>query len=133
MSVGTKDDKYGTVQIDVSSGLYKIKLVYKSGYVTCEKSLQQFRSRFGCVSTGGEEFGIYVTDLMGKVLLPHVDPPQYSHDGNNTRSSFITFKSAIHLVKGTTLQIWYANDFNDKREQNNNGTVQYYVLAWKQD
>ena len=133
MSVGSKDDKYGTVQIDVASGLYKIKLVYKSGYVTCEKSQPKFRSRFGCDRAIGKEFGIYVTNLEGNVLLPDVNFPQYLHDGNNTMSSFITFKNAITLVKETTLQIWYANDFNDKREHYNNGTVQYYVLAWKQD
>ena len=133
MSVGTKDDEFATVQVDVESGLYKIKLVYKSGYVTCENSLPKFRSRFGCDKDSGKEFGLYVIDLQHTVLLPHVDPPQYWHDGNNTMSSFITFKNAINLVKGTSLQIWYKNDYNGFRENRNNGTVEYYVLAWKQD
>lgn len=133
MSVGAKDDKFATVQVDVESGSYMIKLVYKSGYVTCYKSNPELRSRFGCDRTSGKEFGIYIVGPDLTVLLPSSNDPQYWHDGNNTMSSFITFKNAINLVKGTHLQIWYANDFDHKREDHNDGTVEYYVLAWKEE
>ncbi len=131
MKVGAKGSTYGTVTVNIPTGLYKIKLVYSSGYLCCVADSANYRTNFGCKTSTREAIEISITTVNNAPLLPGANG--YTHDGKNARSAFVKFNDAINLVKGQKLRIWYLEDLNNSYETDNNGNVFMYVLAVKQD
>ncbi len=72
-----------------------------------------------------------ITKTDNTVLLP--GNKGSTHDGRNSRSTFVTFNNPLYLTHGQELRIWYKEDRMKWSEQDNHGSVFMYVLAIKQD
>ncbi len=131
VKVGAKGGAYGNVTVNVPTGLYKIKLVYSSGFLACIPR-GNYKTTFGCHTPEIDRVDMVITTTDNLVLLP--GSKEYKHDGNLSRSLFVTFNDAIHLVQGEKLRIWYKEDLKDKNnhELDNLGATYMHVLAIKQ-
>ncbi len=125
--VGAKGNKYGSVTVNVPSGLYKIKLVYHSGFLSCIPDYNNYHTTFGCRSSQIDRMDMRVTKESNAIILPGNNG--FTHDGEISRSTFVTFNDAIQLVQGQKLRIWYREDLFNSQETDNSGSTLMYVLA----
>eukprot|EP00112_Aurelia_sp_Birch-Aquarium-sp1_P021542 Seg583.4_Seg583.2 transcript_id=Seg583.4_Seg583.2/GoldUCD/mRNA.D3Y31 product="hypothetical protein" protein_id=Seg583.4_Seg583.2/GoldUCD/D3Y31 len=115
IEVGSKDNKYASVTVDVPHGKYKIKLIHHSGFLKCSTYYLFKRSNFGCIKEGESDvILIVVTDNQDKILLPKgfLTQAAYSHDGNKSNSKYIIFNDVIELKPGKQLRFWYTEDLD---------------------
>ncbi len=126
----SKGNKYGSVTVNVPSGLYKIKLVYHSGFLSCVADYKNYHTKFGCRTPRMNEIIMRVTKDSNAVILP--GSKGYTHDGEISNSTFVTFNDAIQLVQGQKLRIWYREDLFNSQETDNSGSTLMYVLAISQ-
>lgn len=129
--VGALRNQYASVRVKIPSGRYNLKLVVAVAFFSCS-GREDFHlyNNFGCITRDGRsEILMIITDKNNTVLLP--GPDGYSHDGNLSRSSFVTFKDPIDLVHGQELRIWHKNDLDDVSEDDNFGVSYMRVLALK--
>ncbi len=128
--VGARGDTYGTVTVNVPSGLYKIKLVHQSGFLSCVNKVIKYPTNFGCRHATLDRIDMQITNEDNTVLLP--GSKGYAHDGKISQSTFVTFNDAIQLIKGQKLRIWYKEDLINASLLDNSGSVRMFVLAIKQ-
>ena len=70
-----------------------------------------------------------VTKDSNAVILPGNNG--FTHDGEISRSTFVTFNDAIQLTQGQKLRIWYGEDLllSPANQVDNAGSTLMYVLA----
>ena len=72
MCFGAKDNSYGSFQLKKQGFISAIRLVHRSGYVTCDIHMDA-ASNWGCTKHGYRNIGeimIYVTDELDRIVLP---------------------------------------------------------------
>ena len=133
VTVGSSNDNYATIRVNIPSGRYKLKLVSITGYLSCiGAAYMEYFTTFGCMKQDGtNEIRMVVTDTNNTALLPN--SKGYSHDGKISKSVFITFNDPIDLQFGQDLRIWYKDDLENHSEHDNFGLTYIRVLALKID
>ncbi|XP_065053705.1 uncharacterized protein LOC135682654 isoform X2 [Rhopilema esculentum] len=131
--VGPSGNQYARILVDIPSGLYQLKLVSSTGFISCNGFGDPSRlTNFGCISmTGDDEIMMIVTDNKNSQLLP--GPRGYSHDGRASKSDYLTFNDQVQLTQGQEIRIWYRDDLNDNSESDNVGLTYFYVAAIRAD
>ncbi|XP_074618736.1 uncharacterized protein LOC141877610 [Acropora palmata] len=121
---GAKNDAYGSFTIPpIGHGYLKaLKLVYRSGYVTCKKT-PVLRSHWGCEVDS--EISIFVTDNQNKVQFPQdYSRSSYILPGyhkNSTELGFSALFSPLFVREGMEFRIWYVEDYKNGKEYDNSG------------
>lgn len=110
---GTRDDTFGTFTMKDSGVLQGIKLVHKSGYVSCAGP--SGKSNWGC---GGQPLSTIITDDMNNILLPKdVDMHGWYTIPNFTSRSteLVLGTSSKHVLvtEGQYMRLWYGEDLKD--------------------
>ena len=142
---GARDNQYGAFLIPKSGRLKAMKLIYKSGGVTCNP---YFSTTFwGCRH---EEYGnnallTVITDANKKTVMPPVEflktssercgskKDFYSLDGTTHSSPELVFPDLsipLSVSRDQELQIWYTHDLIDCTEDNNSGETCVDVYGW---
>ena len=121
---GAKNDAYGSFTIPpIGHGYLKaLKLVYRSGYVTCKKT-PVLRSHWGCEVDS--KISIFVTDNQNKVQFPQdYSRSSYILPGyhkNSTELVFSALFSPLFVREGMEFRIWYVEDYKNGKEYDNSG------------
>merc|ERR1712168_193205 len=125
---GARDNKYGSFRLNKEGFISGIKLVHRSGYVTCDINMDA-RSNWGCNNhgyRGAEWLMIYVTDEIDRIVLPNkrldtfYNQPGYHP---NTKELILTDRSStqVYGFEGMPLRLWYSEDLMDQSEGDNGG------------
>ena len=108
-----------------------IKLVYISGYVTCQKNIAPLGSHWGCL----DPFTLltYITNNRDEVIFPDRDGAAYTlpdYHANSSELVFRTLREPEKVRAGVEFRIWYRQDRLDSSEGNNAGQTcaEVYVL-----
>lgn len=110
-----------------------LKLVYISGYVSCQSDVDPYGSHWGCRKAN--ELTTLVTNGVNKVIFPQdYKNKSYTLSGYHFNSSDLVFNRLsppLTVAAGEEFRIWYKQDFDDKRESNNVGhtCADVYVLV----
>ena len=133
VKVGPSGNKYATVKVNVPTGRYKLKLISINGFISCiGSSYFDYFNNFGCMELNGtNEIRMVITDKNNTAILPGANG--YSHDGEISKSIFVTFNDPIDLEFGQTLRIWHKDDLEDHSEADNLGLTFIRVLALRID
>lgn len=131
---GAKNDSYGNFTITSDGTIIALKLVYISGFVTCNKVNQPYGSHWACQK--GSKIAIIVTNTKKEVMFPQNYQNQaYVLPGYHENSSELVFSRlspplALRVAAGEEYWVWYHEDFMDKSEYNNGGhtCVDVYAL-----
>ena len=127
VSMKPKSNGYAEVTAEIPSGTYRLILVHHSGYINCHP-VTWMKTKFGCSKTGGTKpIDLVVSDAKRKYLLP--GSKGFSYDGNESDSNLILFNDVIKIQHGQKLWFWNKEDFDNSYEQDNSGTVKFYILA----
>ena len=130
--VGPSGNRYARILVDIPSGLYQLKLVSSTGFISCNGFDTSRLTNFGCISmTGLDDIMMVVTDNKNSQLLP--GSRGYSHDGRASKSDYLTFNDQVQLTEGQEIRIWYRDDLNDNSESDNVGLTYFYVAAIRAD
>eukprot|EP00794_Sanderia_malayensis_P007247 gene7247-8055_t len=129
--VGAKNSAFASLTVQVSTGRYKIKLVYVNGFVSCVPNYVTYYTHFGCKLSTKDEIEMIVTQKDNTVMLP--GNQGVTHDGQKSRSTFVTYNDPVDLTYGQQLRIWHREDLHNSYEADNAGSVFMYVLAIKQE
>ena len=129
-----RDNGFFQFKVGVPSGNYKVKIVHKSGYLTC--SMLNHTSTLGCFFPGGNPDAMWIVltnDTSEEILLP--GPKGMTLEANVRRSntSFAIYNDSIELSEGENLRFWYKEDFDHSTgpEWDNNGVSYFYVYVIK--
>lgn len=125
----TRDNKYGTFTIKNNGLLNSIKLVHKSGSVSCRTGSGE--SNWGC---GTNHISTVVTNARNGILFPdYLSKSGWFSDPNFTSmsKSLILEDPSIytHVIKGQEMRLWYGEDILGKTEGDNRGKVCADVYA----
>ena len=138
---GTRDNQYGAFRIPNVGSLKTIKLIYKSGGVTCNKEANT--TYWGC---DYEQYGInglltVITTANKETVMPPVedlksttvcDKDFWILDGTTRSSPELVFPDLsvpLSVSPNQELQIWYTQDLSDCSENNNSGKTCVDVYA----
>ena len=142
---GARGDQYGAFNITKSGHLKTMKLVHKSGAVSCIPNYDT--SYWGCRSNyyGNNSLLTIITNASKESLLPPAGdlrkangwcfnkPHFYSLSGTTHKSPELVFSdlsNPLSVSRNQELQIWYGQDWMDCSENNNYGTTCVDVYAW---
>lgn len=111
-----------------------LKLVYISGYVTCQTNQHPHGSHWGCKKE--TELTTLVTNDRNEVVFPRYRKGNpYTIPGYNFNSPELVFKIVPRLLRqkvaaGEEFRIWYRQDLLNASESNNAGQTctDVYVL-----
>lgn len=123
---GAKNDSYGSFTIPpIGYGYLKaLKLVYRSGYVTCKRT-PVLGSHWGCEEDS--KIATIVTDKQNKVQFPQdYTRSAYILPGFHKNSSELVFSalfSPLFVREGMEFRIWYGEDHKDGIEADNSGST----------
>ena len=112
--------------------LVGLKLVHKSGHVTCDTSRSECMSRWAC-SCINNATTVITNHKKAKVFKNLTYDISKNHFGVNEKTSpdlvFINSAERIYASRHMELQIWYSQDLDDWTESNNGGKhcVDVYV------
>ena len=110
--------------------ILELKLVHRSGSLTCRDSDSSFSSNWGCGFDGHAESWTTITDSSKKELFPNTGTIPGGYTPKNAPSVVYTPTQAIPTNAGLDLQIWYTEDLKvDEWESNNGGTHCVDVLV----
>ncbi|XP_068721841.1 uncharacterized protein [Montipora capricornis] len=119
---GARNDSYGNFTIPSDGSLFRLKLVYRSGYVTYNKNKEPFGSHWGCKEGG---LCTLVTNAPNKVIFPQdYKNVSYSLINSHVNSSELLFNSlpSPQRVRAKEeFRIWYNEDLRDGHEDDNSG------------
>ena len=125
-----RGNRFGSFKLTEAGTLKAIKLVHKSGYVSC-KSGSSGNSYWGC---GADDISTAVTNSNNKVLFPNEMSIHGWYRLPNTNSDSMELvlersTSLIRMNKGEELRIWYGEDLRGMTESDNHGRacVDVYV------
>ena len=100
-----------------------IKLVYISGFVTCNKKKLPFGSHWAC--TNVSKIATIVTNAKNEVIFPqnykkrsYVLP---GYHGNSPELVLNELSPPLRVAAGDEYRIWYQGDFLDLLEADNDG------------
>ena len=139
---GARDNSYGIFKITKTGGVKTMKLVHKSGYLSCCSSCPS--SFWGCQSYLYVKDGLMtlITDTNRNILLPSKDHLIISHSGyakhsyqfpgTHHKSPELVFhnpSSPLTLSRNQELWIWYGQDYAGYSESNNVGKTCADVYA----
>lgn len=134
--IGAMGDSFGNFSVPTSGHVITFKLIYQSGYLQCS-SLDSHRSHWGCshpIVPAGYNMGIHITDSQRKRLLPKDEFMKdaessdcllrlyYSLPGLTIDSPellFDNFTTPLPVTVGEEFQIWFAEDFGNCLESDN--------------
>ena len=125
---GARDDQPGKFSINHEGMLIGVKLVHRSGYVTCAKNTPSYKSLWGC-GDHANIITLIANDRRQKLFNYNLG----SLGGVNGKKSreivYIDKTNPIYATKGMELQIWYSEDFSNSAESDNDGKhcVDVYV------
>ena len=136
---GARDNEYGTFTLQSNGKLEAIKLVNKSGHVTCDKNNTIHQSYWGCHQhpVVGHLVSIAVTDTSNKLIFPQ-GIHEYAQYGwmdarpQTSMSPELVLNDPAHSIvatKGMEMRLWYGEDFRDHTESDNDGRVCADVYA----
>ena len=113
---GAKDNAYGKFKLKDEGRVLAVKLVYKSGRVSCDG---RHYSHWGCFSDS-TALTIYVTDNHNRVILPKTlieskseNKVSYSLIGyvpNSPELVLTDYATSIYGTVGMEFRIWYSED-----------------------
>lgn len=117
-----------------------IKLVYRTGQVSCEKNTA-FNSRWGCYHHNGyikNPLNVVITDGNDNVIFPlekyiknaglwYYLP--FTDAGYSDELVFTNYENPPYLAQGSRLKIWYGEDLRKWRNTDNIGMVCVDVYA----
>ena len=134
---GTKNDSFGSFEIQEAGKVYSFKLVHTYGSVTCNTNLQS--TKWGCSYTGfGRHCLLTVITYRNKTVLPlaefvkGVDGYRYQLDGAHVNSPTLVFNllpTPLVVSIGQQFLIWYGQDLANYTEFNNAGETCADVYA----
>ena len=134
---GTKNDDFGSFEIQEAGKIYTFKLVHTSGSVTCDTNLES--TKWGCLHIGlGRHRLLTVITYRNKTVLPlaefatGVHDYRYQLDRAHVNSLTLVFNLLPTLLVvsiGQQFLIWYGQDLADNSEGNNAGETCADVYA----
>ena len=127
---GARGNKFGSFKLTEAGTLNSIKLVHKSGYVSC-MSGSSGNSNWGC---GGDAISTVVTNGNNQLLFPRdmSSDGWYTLPSRNSKSMELVLDKSTSLIrmnKGDELRIWYGEDLRGHTESDNHGRVCVDVYA----
>lgn len=121
---GARNDSYGNFTIWSSGTLMILKLVYLSGYVTCNSVLFPHGRNWACNSSS-PKIGTIVTNANNKVIFPqdyrNVSYTLNGFDASSPELLFTRVSSPIAVSAGEEFRVWYHEDFKNGTESDNAG------------
>lgn len=128
---GAKNDSYGNFTIHSNGTLVTLKLVYLSGYVTCNAKYVPHGSHWACKKDSN--IATIVTNGKNRVIFPQdYKNASYTLAGYHPNSSELVFNRLsppLSVRAGEEFRIWYHEDFQDGSESNNAGHTCTDVFA----
>lgn len=121
---GAKDSSYGTFKLRQSGTLTDLKLVYKSGYVSCRSG----KNHWGC---GDRDISLLLTGTDDRVIFPK-NVVSYKLPTYNANSEELVINNPNYnpVVKaGQELRLWHGEDLKNHWEGDNHGTTCADVYA----
>ncbi|XP_068722396.1 uncharacterized protein [Montipora capricornis] len=119
---GARDDSYGKFTIPSDGALFRLKLVYRSGYVTNNKNKEPFGSHWGCKQS---RLCTLVTNATNEVIFPQdYKTGSYSLANTHVNSSELLFNSLPspqRVRANEEFRIWFKADLLGRYENDNSG------------
>ena len=121
---GTKNNAYGTFNIQQSGKILALKLVHLSGRVKCDQNLNE--TRWGCLS----KLNTHITDVENHRLFPMDGSTvfdQYLYyslsgfDDNSPEIEFSNFSSPLSVDVCQEFRVWFGEDLINVFEYDNSG------------
>ena len=141
------NDAYGKFKITKTGRVRTMKLVRKTGAITCSSSASE--SYWNCESSWyRNKLMTIITNSIGEALLPPIGDLEalvgssnpdcakkhfYSLDGIHGKSPELVFRhlsSTLLLSRGEELQIWNGQDWSGCWEGDNTGQTCVDIYAW---
>ena len=122
---GAKGNSYGLFAAPIDGNLVAIKLVYQSGFVTCDVDYENSWSFWGC---GTDLVNTVITDRHNHTLMPPTvfeksvsGSKYYKIPGYDSLSPEIIISrfSATQVFAGKQLRLWFGEDLENKVEEDN--------------
>ena len=141
---GTRDSQYGAFRIPKSGRVKTIKLIYKSGGVTCSTAYDT--TYWGCRHELYVDNGLLtvITNANKETVMPPAEDlmgygesscnkkDYYKLDGTTSSSPELVYPDLaipLSVSRDQELQIWYTQDLIDCTESNNSGKTCVDVYA----
>ncbi|KAL9952265.1 hypothetical protein ACROYT_G039491 [Oculina patagonica] len=133
---GARDNSYGVFTIPQAGHVITFKLVYLSGYVTCDTGKPEYQSNWACKFFDvSRNLAIFITNDQQQQILPTDNALFYDIDAcdlnimygvpgysaNSSELGFNNFSSPLAVSVGQEFQIWYTEDLFDCSEGDNGG------------
>ena len=133
-----KGNKYAEVKFLGTPGfMLAMKLVHKSGYVSC--AIDGRRSNWGCAAAS-TDIRMVVTDDKNQVIYPSpqlvANVHKYTVPGFTSSSPELVlsnFAYPTYLSTGSKLRVWYSEDLMDTSEFDNHGKTCMDIYAYMQN
>ena len=143
MCFGAKNNHFGKFTVTIGGRLASVKLVHFYGFVTCDTTIPYSYSYWGCsIYHSGlkDHVGVVITTSANRVLLPSSQfmkggAGKYKWSkilGYNSFSPEIVlsvFSNPPSVSKGQELRLWYAEDWSNYTEYDNDWTSRCDVFA----
>ena len=134
---GTKNDNFGSFEIQEAGKIYSFKLVHTNGTVTCNTNFES--TKWGCLHPYlGRRILLTVITYPNKTVLPlgefvkGIDDYRYQLDGAHVNSPTLVFNllpTPLVVSIGQQFLIWYGQDLAYYTEFNNAGETCADVYA----
>ena len=126
---GAKNDSFGSFSVLNYGTILTFKLVYKSGYVTCDTNNLPYGSHWACKKQ--ERIGTIITNAENKVIFPHsYKNTSFMLPSYHRNSSKVIYHLSPQMVDGgEEFRIWYHEDYRNQNENDNAGSTCTYVYA----
>ena len=108
---GAKNDSFGSFNVLHNGAILTFKLVYKSGYVTCNSKNLPYGSHWAC--NNRERIGTIITNGANKVIFPHnYKNTSFTLPSYHCNSSRLIYHLSPQMVDGgEEFRIWYHEDY----------------------
>ena len=116
---GAKGDQPAKFVMKKEGLLIGVKLVHRSGYVSCLDANPSYASRWGCHTT---DIHTLITTTKKRVIFQENTKYQIGIDGKTSNELvFIDVEYPMYVNVGMELQIWYREDLHNGGEIDNGG------------
>ena len=128
---GAKNDSYGKFTFTSNGTVVALKLVYISGFVTCNKYTVPYGSHWACREEGN--IRTVLTNGTNGVIFPQIFKEKAyvlpGYLGNSSELVFNILSPPLRVATGDEYRIWYNDDLVDKKEDDNDGITCLDVYA----